>query len=1078
MLIKFLQSVILLVLGFILLAAAGCSENAKKTRALDRAEHYFQSGDYEKARIEFLNVLSLSPRNVRSLTSVGTIYFERGQFMAALPYLGAARQIDSNNIQTTLNLGLCFQAFSDFKRARELALSVVWKDPSNEDAVMLLAESAQTPEEVAEVRKILEKLRSESGDQASFHLASALFLLKERKIPEARQAIVDARALNPKSPLVLMALSNVQWSDGQMAEAENLLAAAAALSPLRSSRQLRLVDVKLHNGAIDEAKRLLQQIIDKAPDQIPALAYQARIAFAERKFSECDRLIQKILALDRGNYDALLLQGRMKLAQKKVLEAIKIFDGMKNRYAGSSELRHLIGAAYLANEEIDKAIVNLTQAVSIDPGNVTAALTLADLYLRKGNSSSAIQILGPILQKQPKSLQALSLLANAYRLQDRWDDVILVYQNWASLFPKDSDPHFLMGLALRHQGKFIEARAAFTKAHDMEPTHVQALTQLIGMDVLDQQFDSAWKRLDADMSLNPNSPDLQFLAAKIHLAQKDSEKAEAALLKALELDPAFEPAYSTLGEIYVTSNRRDAALDRLRTGVARNPKDVVGQMRIAIILEEMKDFSAAAKAYEQILSVDPTFSPALNNLAYLYTERIPNLDRALTLARRAREVSRDSYSAYSADTLGWVLYKKGEYAWALRLIQECSDHMPENIEVKFHLGLASYMNGAEAQARIALSHALQSPVEFSARSEAVSCLKVLEMDMTRPADQLIKELQSVLEHRPEDLVALLRLGSIYEQNGEPEKARATLEKALQVNPKSVAAVVSLAQLYTEKLQNQDKALEMAKLARNLAPDDPQVIEMLGVLAYKARDYPWALTLLQQSNERRPHQPGTLYYLGLFYFNLGKISQAHEILQEALTVTTPFSQRQAAEQLVSFIDLYSNLEETSRAQAAVDAALKNDPNYIPALFLLGVLQERKGQFAEARQAYEKILTRNPRFTPASRNLGILYAEQFGEDKKAEELLNKVREVLPDDSAVANTLGILAYKRAAYSWSAHLLKEAVSAQFKTNAASLYHLGLAQYHLKQVAETRDNLRKALSLNEKDSLATEARRVLAELK
>lgn len=45
--------------GVLSCAGVGCSPAAKKARHLERANRYFDSGQYDKAEIEYINVLQL-----------------------------------------------------------------------------------------------------------------------------------------------------------------------------------------------------------------------------------------------------------------------------------------------------------------------------------------------------------------------------------------------------------------------------------------------------------------------------------------------------------------------------------------------------------------------------------------------------------------------------------------------------------------------------------------------------------------------------------------------------------------------------------------------------------------------------------------------------------------------------------------------------------------------------------------------------------------------------------------------------------------------------------------------------------
>jgi tetratricopeptide (TPR) repeat protein len=89
------------------------------------------------------------------------------------------------------------------------------------------------------------------------------------------------------------------------------------------------------------------------------------------------------------------------------------------------------------------------------------------------------------------------------------------------------------------------------------------------------------------------------------------------------------------------------------------------------------------------------------------------LPKAYEVARKARELLPNDPS--TADTLGWILYKRGEYTWALSLLQESanSDRLSDNPEVQFHLGMTYYMINDEARAGKWLRRAISSTQEFA-----------------------------------------------------------------------------------------------------------------------------------------------------------------------------------------------------------------------------------------------------------------------------------------------------------------------------------------------------------------------------
>src|ERR1700688_3392603 len=93
------------------LVLASCSPAAKKARALERADRYFKAGDYDKAKIEYMNVLRVD---------------------------------------------------------RQKAMAILQQSPGNGEALGVLVETARVPEEIDHAAQQL--LKSPERDNVSFQL--------------------------------------------------------------------------------------------------------------------------------------------------------------------------------------------------------------------------------------------------------------------------------------------------------------------------------------------------------------------------------------------------------------------------------------------------------------------------------------------------------------------------------------------------------------------------------------------------------------------------------------------------------------------------------------------------------------------------------------------------------------------------------------------------------------------------------------------------------------------------------------------------------------------------------------------
>src|SRR5262249_47362749 len=157
--------------------------------------------------------------------------------------------------------------------------------------------------------------------------------------------------------------------------------------------------------------------------------------------------------------------------------------------------------------------------------------------------------------------------------------------------------------------------------------------------------------------------------------------------------------------------------------------------------------------FEKFIALSPSgqnTGVVLNDLAWLYSENLGDVNRAYELARRARELLPSDANA--ADTLGWVLSRRGDYARALPLLQESAAKLSEQPEVLFHLGVTHYMLGEEGPAKVNLQNALQLGREVAWRAEAQDRLDTLAIAPKQIDPRQVAELEKKLVSRPDDPV--------------------------------------------------------------------------------------------------------------------------------------------------------------------------------------------------------------------------------------------------------------------------------------------------------------------------------------
>ena len=1056
----------------VLIILTGCSPKPTKERYLKSAESYFASGEFEKAKIEFLNLLRLDPQNATAIQRLGMIWAEQGSPVRALPYLLKSRELTPADVEARTKLALSLAALGVMPESRKEALAILQQSPARPEALLLIADTARTKAEIDETEQYFQKVPDQNS--APFHVAMGSFALRKNDIATAEASVRKALAADPKSVSAHSALATLYMFQKKKAEATEELKAAAMLAPFRSTDRLKYAELKAQSGAVDEAKALLKEMTTKAPDYLPAWRGLAQIALLEKNYAEATTLVDAVFGRDPGDFDTRILHARILMAKGQPKDAVSVLENLGKEFPKIPAVKFQLALAYLQNNDSTPAATALTQAISANPEFTEAILLLGEINLRKGDAPEVATAMVPLLEKRPDLMQARMLLGEAYRQMGRLDDAAAIVSEQIKSTPENSSAHLLLGLILRQQNKSAEARKTLDKALELAPDDLRILSQMIDMDLREKKFDAALARVHAQMAKLPGSAPAQFMEARVYSAQGNWEKAEASLLKTLELDPNFSRAYDLLISTYVSADKLSPALGQLEGLLAKTPDSPRALVMSGMIHEKQKDFAKAGASYEKLLGTAPEFIPALNNLAVLNAERLGQMDKAFDLARKARALKPEDPNV--ADTLGWILYKRGEYQQALALIQESVGRLPGDPELQFHLGMASYMMGRTDAARTALTEASAAPLEPALKEEIQRKLALLGTPGAPAAGDTTAALESTVAQHPEDIVARVQLGESYEKGKAFDKAAATYEEALKLNPKLISATTKLAQLYAGPLQNKERALALAKRARELSPNDPQAAAVVGTLAYQSGDFKWAYSLLQETARKSTADTKLLHDFAWSAYSMGSVTEAQQAMHRIVNASPDAPEAADAKSFLTMTAIDLSSKDFAAAEPEVQKLLKADASYVPAQMVGAAIKGQSGDAKAAIAGYADILRRLPDFAPAQKQLASLYLDDPATLQQAYDMAMKARRALPEDSELAITLAEISYKRKEYPYAVQLFRES-NAKKPLDAKGLFYLGMAHAQAKQKAESREALEKALSAGLQDPLAADAKRKLVEL-
>src|SRR6476659_1777832 len=1039
----------------------------KKTHALQQGESHFKAGEYDAAKIEYLKALRLDPGNAVAYARCGARWAAEGAPLRAGAFLMKAKEFAPKDLDNRYKLALVYVRVNQPQEAFKEATEILKQAPDHGLALVLLAETAVTPEQVQAAEQEVEKFPHQ--DSPYFEVANAALAMRKQDLPKAEALLNHAISADPKCVDAHVAMAVLALAKKDDARAEEEFKAAAEFSPVRSNERLSYAEFKVRKGNTEEAKKYLQDLTAQARDFVGAWVLQAKIAQAEKKYDEVIKLLQNVFSRDPDNIEGRVAQAEALIGKGDIKQGTGILESVDKTYPNNAGVKYQLALAYVQAKDTNQAMAKLDQAVTIAPKYVEAIVLLAQLRLRAGDARSVIGPLESALKLRPDAVQVRTLLADAYQAVGRSDDSTGLFRDQVQKTPDSPQAYVLLGVVLRRQNKNDEARKAFEKTLELDPENALAIDQLADLDLQAKDFAAVHRRADAVLQKQPQSAAAYYIHGRSYVMEKNFAAAEDALKKAMEINPNLAVVYNLLVSIYVQTNRLPEALKEVDTVLAKNPRYAPALLTSGIIYTQMGDFAKARDSYEKALAVDPNFIPALNNLAYIYSEKLSNLDRAAELARKAHELNPAEPSII--DTYGWVLYRQGKYQESAELLAQSAAKAPENGEIQFHLGMANYMMGRSEDARAALEKAVASPRDFPGKDEAKSRLSLL----SQGGSTSLADLEKFAKEKPNDPVTLMRLAAAYAREGSTAKAAETYERALQANPKLVEAALALAQLNAGPLKNNAKALEYAKKARDLAPTDPHVTATLGHVAFQAGNFSWAYSLLQESSRALPDDPAVARDFAWAAYATGKTNEAQEAMRRVAN-GAPGGDRTDAALFLSMTALDSGDAVPANAESEVTKALATQPDYTPALMAKAVLRLQKGDTTDAGTIYSTVLQRWPDFAPAQKRLAAIYANDPNNASKGYELANKARRAMPDDPELARTLGVLSFQRKEYSRAIQLLQESESKK-PLDGKSLFALGMAHFQLGHKSDAKKDLDRALAAGIPDDLTKQAKDTIATL-
>ena len=251
----------------------------------------------------------------------------------------------------------------------------------------------------------------------------------------------------------------------------------------------------------------------------------------------------------------------------------------------------------------------------------------------------------------------------------------------------------------------------------------------------EEQTESAMK---AYGGIDPSTPYGWYARLNLadgHRTQGDIDKA-VRLLRAMTRErPGRSDAARALGDFLRIDERYREAVAAYDTAYERSADDADWRLYYTrgIALERSKQWDRAEEDLLKALELEPDQPLVLNYLGYSWIEQGQNLERAKAMIEKA--VSQRPQDGFIADSLGWALYRLGNYPGAVTHLERAVALEPGDPVINDHLGDAYWLDGRREEARFQWKRALSQEPEAAVEEVISDKLQGKKLPQPLPADK-------------------------------------------------------------------------------------------------------------------------------------------------------------------------------------------------------------------------------------------------------------------------------------------------------------------------------------------------------
>ncbi len=722
-------------------------------------------------------------------------------------------------------------------KAKPLLEAAIKRQPRNNEAQYLLAQSLYGLKKFDQAKAILEKLSTKLARSSRVQTLYGLVLMQTGDTVLAKEALRRATDLDPDDSMARESFLALMAQEGHIGQAQADIDEYIKRNPT-DPRAIRFkMQYEQSQGRPQVVTELLARVETISPLSDEHLRVLIDGYMMLQKYPKAQRYARRLTDSRPDSLDSHLKLAEAVLMQGKDDQVKQMLVDLRKRFPQAANINQMLGRLYLQRQSFDRAVELLEVAVEQEPTSMRSRLLLAQGLASLSLVDEALDQIDQALEQDPQNIRAHAMGARINQFAGRSDK------------------------ANEHLAQIDETRIS-------ETTSPALLAQ---MKIKKGLHDEAAAICNRAIASGHTDPVLRMIVAGIYLKKNDPAQAEIHLLGLIRSQPNNQQAYGLLSRFYLQQDTVDKGLDEFaRLQSVNEPLARLAQAWLLV---------GAHREHEALERLDAIYEPlirARSPMAFTIGSAIAKIYASGGDVRSARKVfdtliEADLYTgqaklrqidlALSSQKQGGVLKRLDELAATLA---------PDQKKLQYQV-MARYRGLGRSDRALEL---LEKWLVMQPEQPSLLRWKgELLVELGKP-DEAIEVYQKAIAAAPETVALRLLLAQAHTAKFDFPGSEVVLRDVAKLDGGArIGALASLGRMYLALGLNRKAAEAFDELERFGRPKDPRVMYAMGQ-AYSA------LGMDDLARQRLEEVPPYAHHYAKAGFLLARIEQRKGLVDQA------------------------------------------------------------------------------------------------------------------------------------------------------------------------------------------------------